>query len=61
MNTKSRYYEKPRPPQRLEERAPMKGERCKCGRPAIIVYRTEKFGEVPYCGIPDGGQDKGAA
>ena len=31
------------------------GERCTCGRPAVIVYITERFGEVGYCGIPDGG------
>ena len=32
------------------------GEKCKCGRPAVVVYMTERFGEVGYCGIPDGGQ-----
>lgn len=32
------------------------GEKCGCGRPAVIVYVTEKFGDVGYCGIPDGGK-----
>ncbi len=31
------------------------GERCSCGRPAVTVYVTEQFGDVGYCGIPDGG------
>lgn len=31
------------------------GEKCKCGRPAVVVYITAHFGEVGYCGIPDGG------
>lgn len=38
-----------------EERPARPGEKCKCGRPAVVVYITEKFGEVGYCGIPDGG------
>lgn len=37
------------------ERPARPGELCTCGRPAVVVYVTEKFGEVPYCGIPDGG------
>jgi hypothetical protein len=28
-------------------------DRCSCGRPAIIVYLTEQFGRVGYCGIPN--------
>jgi hypothetical protein len=35
---------------------PRPGELCKCGRPAITVYVTERFGRVGYCGIPDGGR-----
>ena len=31
---------------------------AKCGRPAVIVYITERFGDVGYCGIPDGGRDR---
>ena len=38
------------------ERDPRPGELCKCGRPAVTVYVTEKFGDVPYCGFPDGGR-----
>jgi len=38
------------------ERDPRPGERCECGRPAVTVFITEKFGDVPYCGFPDGGQ-----
>lgn len=30
---------------------PHPGERCTCGRPAVVVYRT-RFGRVPYCGQP---------
>lgn len=25
------------------------GELCTCGLPAVIVYRTSTFGEVPCC------------
>jgi hypothetical protein len=28
------------------------GETCSCGRQAVVVYQTEKFGDVGYCGIP---------
>lgn len=31
------------------------GETCTCGRPAVVIYQTEQFGDVGYCGIPDGG------
>src|SRR5690606_25027199 len=31
------------------------GERCTCGRPAVVVWKTERFGEVGDCGIRDGG------
>jgi hypothetical protein len=37
------------------QRDPLPGERCCCGRPAITVYETDQFGDVGYCGIPDGG------
>jgi hypothetical protein len=36
------------------------GEACECGRPATVVFVTEPFGDVPYCGIPDGGAGHGA-
>jgi hypothetical protein len=41
---------------RKDERAPRPGECCQCGRPATVVYVTERFGDVAYCGIPDGGR-----
>lgn len=28
------------------------GELCTCGRPAVVVYLTERFGGVGYCGQP---------
>lgn len=41
------------------QRTAKPGETCTCGRPAVVVYETEKFGDVGYCGIPDGGQKRG--
>lgn len=38
------------------ERTARPGELCRCGRPAVTVYRTELYGDVPSCGIPDGGR-----
>lgn len=35
----------------MAERAPEPGELCSCGRQAVTVYLTEKFGPVGYCGI----------
>jgi hypothetical protein len=35
------------------------GERCTCGRPAIVVYATSWHGEVGWCGIHDGGDRTG--
>jgi len=32
------------------ERPARPTEICSCGRPAVVVYLTEAFGEVPYCG-----------
>ena len=40
----------PTPTQRPAE----PGERCTCGRPAVIVYLTERR-DVGYCGRSDGG------
>lgn len=42
--------------EQASERGARPGEVCSCGRPAIIVYMTEKFGDVGHCGISDGGQ-----
>lgn len=37
------------------ERPARVGELCSCGRPAVTVFETAQFGDVAYCGIPDGG------
>lgn len=42
-------------PSASTERAPRPGELCTCGRLAVTMHVTEKFGDVGYCGIPDGG------
>lgn len=31
--------------------SPRDGETCSCGRPAVIVYVTERFGRVGHCGV----------
>ena len=41
------------------ERPAAPGERCTCGRQAIVVYLGSGFGPTGYCGIPDGGEDTG--
>lgn len=33
-----------------DQRPAKPGDRCVCGRPALTVFVTEKFGAVPYCG-----------
>lgn len=33
------------------ERPAESGELCTCGRQAAVVYPTEEYGEVGYCGI----------
>lgn len=37
------------------ERPAAPGERCTCGRPAILVYTTDDYGPIGFCGISDGG------
>lgn len=37
----------------MNERAAEPGELCVCGRPAVVVFVSER--EVGYCGVPDGG------
>ena len=32
------------------------GERCTCGRLAVIVFVTDEWGEVGWCGSSDGGR-----
>jgi hypothetical protein len=41
------------------ERPAEPGERCTCGRQAIVVYLGSVFGPSGYCGIPDGGDQTG--
>jgi hypothetical protein len=41
------------------ERPAAPGERCTCGRRAIVVYLGSTFGSTGYCGIPDGGDQTG--
>jgi hypothetical protein len=41
------------------ERPAVPGERCTCGRQAVAVYLTSRFGPIGYCGIPDGGDQAG--
>jgi hypothetical protein len=38
------------------ERPALPGELCTCGRPAIVVYHTERWGDVGACLVDDGGQ-----
>jgi hypothetical protein len=40
---------------RCAERPARAGELCTCGRPAIVVFVTEEWGEVGWCGVSDGG------
>jgi len=40
----------------FSERPAELGERCTCGRPAIVVHLTTTFGPIGYCGIADGGE-----
>jgi hypothetical protein len=41
------------------QRPAASGERCTCGRQAIVVYLGSVFGPTGYCGIPDGGDRVG--
>ena len=41
------------------ERPAEPGELCTCGRQAIVVFLTERFGPVRWCGVPDGGRPGG--
>jgi hypothetical protein len=34
-----------------QERTAEPGELCTCGRQAVVVYSSEKFGDVGYCGV----------
>jgi hypothetical protein len=41
------------------ERPAEPGERCTCGRQAVVVYLGSSFGPTGYCGIADGGDRTG--
>jgi hypothetical protein len=41
------------------ERPAAPGERCTCGRQAVVVYLGSVFGPTGYCGIADGGDQAG--
>jgi hypothetical protein len=41
------------------ERPAAPGERCTCGRQAVVVYLGSVFGPTGSCGIPDGGDQTG--
>jgi hypothetical protein len=41
------------------ERLAEPGERCTCGRQAIVVYLGSRFGPTGYCGVADGGDQAG--
>jgi hypothetical protein len=41
------------------ERLAAPGERCTCGRQAIVVHLGSVFGPTGYCGIADGGDQVG--
>jgi hypothetical protein len=41
------------------ERPAAPGERCTCGRQAVVVYLGSAFGPTGYCGIADGGDQAG--
>lgn len=40
----------------MSERQAEPGERCTCGREARIVFVTERWGDVGWCGRSDGGR-----
>lgn len=39
----------PDPTRSTTERQPRPGETCSCGRPAVVVFVTPRFGDVPAC------------
>jgi hypothetical protein len=41
------------------ERPAAAGERCTCGRQAVVIYLGSVFGPIGYCGIADGGDQAG--
>jgi hypothetical protein len=43
----------------LSQRPAQPGERCTCGRQAIVVYLGGAFGPTGWCGRSDGGDRTG--
>jgi hypothetical protein len=43
----------------LSERPAAPGERCTCGRQAVVVYLGSVFAPTGYCGLADGGDQAG--
>ena len=41
----------------VTQRPAQPGELCTCGRPAVIVFLTGRWGPTGWCGISDGGAD----
>jgi hypothetical protein len=41
------------------ERPAAPGERCTCGRQAVVIYLATVLGPTGYCGIADGGDTTG--
>ncbi len=37
------------------QRPALSGELCSCGRPAVVMFLTDDFGPVGWCGMSDGG------
>ena len=42
-------------PEDTHKRAAVAGELCTCGRPAVVVFVTDRLGPVGWCGLGDGG------
>ena len=36
------------------QRPAVSGELCNCGRPAVVMFLTDGFGPVGWCGMSDG-------
>jgi hypothetical protein len=40
----------------MTQRPARPGELCTCGRPALVVFLTQRWGPTGWCGISDGGE-----
>ena len=43
------------------QRPALSGELCSCGRPAIVMFLTDEFSPVGWCGMGDGGAKQRAS